>query len=343
MRLITRRDETLEVLARCRAHGVALFAPNGELPAEIEGLCMAGQRFAEQHNILDLPIAVGMTGVYADNPQLRKLSLSCKTAEDASGFEGGDVREGCEIWLRHLACYEDLLDTLPRVVLLPFLDHGWATGEPNDRAVLFDESVVDRMAMIMFDASKLDCEENIRLTAEYVRCYGDRVVIEAAGDRIYSPQEVRALALSREDQLSKPDEVERFVRQTGVDLIVPNLGTEHRSVAVGKAERRYERDLARALRERVGAIMALHGSSSLGGAIGTTAEDGICKVNFYTAMAVGAGNKIYDLLRRHEDKVLQKRDLWINSASWFHDVRRRHVAEVCDRMLSMLAYERLGS
>ena len=340
MKLITDRSETLAVLDRCRKAGVALFAPNGEQPAEIEGLCIGAQAFAEAHDVKEIPIAVGMTSIYADNPQFRKISLGCRIADDVSGLTGGNVREGCEIWLRQLACYQDLLDTVPAVRVMPFIDHGWVPDQ-DDLALLHDPSIVDRMAMIMYDASKYDYDENIRKVSEYVKEFGDRVVIEGASDKIYDPKDIQRLKLSREDQLSKPEKVAEFVEKTGVDLIVPNLGTEHRSVGVGTAERRYERELARAIRDKVGSIMALHGSSCLGGKVGTTAADGIVKVNFYTAMAVGAGNKIATLLRKHADLVEKDKNLWINSESYVHDVRRRHVADVCQEMLTTLGYARL--
>jgi fructose-bisphosphate aldolase class II len=341
MKLITDRKSTLAVLERFRRAGAALFAPNGELPAELEGLCMGAQAFAERHGLAEVPVAIGMTGIYADNPQFRKLSFGCRIAENVAGLEGGDVREGCEIWLRHLACYEDLRGSFPAVRVLPFIDHGWSP-DPDDDAMLHDPEVVARMAIIMYDASKYDHEENIARVRRYVERFGDQVVVEAAADKIYDPKDIARLKLSREDQLSRPEFVEQFVRRTGVDLIVPNLGTEHRSVGVGQAQRKYERELARAIRDRVGPIMALHGSSCLGGQVGTTASDGIVKVNFYTAMAVGAGAKIARLLREHARLVEQEQNLWINSASWFHDVRRRHVAAVCEQMLETLGYQRLA-
>jgi len=340
MKLVTDRGETLAVLDRFRTAGAALFAPNGELPAEIEGLCMGAQAFAEDHGLDEIPIAIGMTGMYADNPQFRKMSFGCRIAEDVSGLTGGSVREGCEIWLRHLACYQDLMDTFPAVRVLPFIDHGWVPDK-DDMAMVHDPDTVERMAIIMYDASKYDYDENITRVAEYVKKFGDRVVVEGASDKIYDPKDIQRLKLSRDDQLSKPDKVAEFVEKTGVDLIVPNLGTEHRSVGVGMAERRYERDLAHAIRDRVGAIMALHGSSCLGGKVGTTAADGIVKVNFYTAMAVGAGNKLAALLRKHADLIEKDKNLWINSATYFHDIRRRHVADVCVEMLNTLGYARL--
>jgi len=340
MKLVTKREEVLAVFDRFRKCKAAFFAPNGELPAEIEGICMAAQQYADEHGLKEVPVGIGMTGNYHDNPQLRKMSTPCRIAEDVSGFEGGDVRQGCEIWLRHLACYEDLLGYFPAVRLLPFIDHGWA-DDPEDQKLLFDDSIVDRMAVIMYDASVRDWDDNIAMCRRYVEKYSKRVVVEAACDKIYDPKDIAKLKLSREDQLSNPDRVEKFVKESGVDLIVPNLGTEHRSVGVGKAERKYERDLARAIRDRVGAIQALHGSSCLGGDVGSTPEDGILKVNFYTAMAVGAGNKIYSLLKKHEQKLMVDKNLWINSASYFHDVRRRHVASVCHEMMTTLGYSRL--
>lgn len=340
MKLIADRSETLAALARCRKAGVALFAPNGEQAAEIEGLLIGAQAFAEAHGIADMPIAIGMTSMYADNPQFRKISLGCRIADDVSSLAGGSVREGCEIWLRQLACYEDLLETCPAVRVMPFIDHGWVP-DADDLALLHDPSVVDRMAIIMYDASKYDFDENIAKVREYVKEFGSQVVVEGASDKIYDPKDIMRLKLSREDQLSKPDKVVEFVEKTGVDLIVPNLGTEHRSVGVGTAERKYERELAQAIRDRVGAIMSLHGSSCLGGKVGTTAADGIVKVNFYTAMAVGAGNKIAALLRKHADIVEKDKNLWINSETYFHDVRRRHVAEVCQEMLTTLGYAKL--
>jgi fructose-bisphosphate aldolase class II len=340
MKLVTGRTETLALLDRCRRAGAALFAPNGELPAEIEGLCLGAQAFADAHQVDEIPIAIGMTGMYADNPQFRKMSTDCRIAEDVTGLSGGDVRQGCEIWLRHLACYEDLDGTFPAVRVLPFIDHGWVP-DPDDRAMLHDPGVVDRIALIMYDASKYDHEQNVAEVRAYVEQFGDRVVIEGAADKIYDPKDIARLKLSREDQLSRPDSVADYVERTSVDLVVPNLGTEHRSVGVGSAQRRYERELAVAIRDRVGPIMSLHGSSCLGGDVGTTAADGIVKVNFYTAMAVGAGNRIAGLVREHADLIERDRNLWINSASWFHDVRRRHVAAVCEEMLATLGYDRL--
>ncbi len=340
MKLVRDRKATLAAFDRFRRARCAFFAPNAEQTTEIEGLLIGCQEFAEEHGIAELPVGIGMTGVYPDNAQFRKISTSCVLDPDTCALQGGDVRQGCEIWLRLLEVYEDLDGSFPAVRLLPFIDHGWSTDE-QDRAILFDESVVERMAVIMYDASTLDYEENIGACAAYVERFGDRVVVEAAADKIYAPKDIVRLKLTREDQLSKPEDVIRFVEKSGVDLVVPNIGTEHRSVGAGTADRRYERALAQAIRDGIGPIMALHGSSSLGGKVGETAEDGIIKVNFYTAMAVGGGQKLYRRLKALERRVLEENDLAINSISYSHDLRRRHVAEVTRTMLATLHYDRL--
>ena len=108
MKLVTGRSDVLATLQRLRAAGTALFSPNGELAAEIEGLLIGAQRFADSHGLAEVPIAIGMTGIYPDNAQFRKISTSCVTRTDLGGFDGGDVREGCEIWLRTLAVYDSL-------------------------------------------------------------------------------------------------------------------------------------------------------------------------------------------------------------------------------------------
>ena len=63
VRLLCDRAGTLAVLDRFRAAAAALFAPNGELPAEIEGICMGAQAFADAHGLAEVPVAIGMTGI----------------------------------------------------------------------------------------------------------------------------------------------------------------------------------------------------------------------------------------------------------------------------------------
>jgi hypothetical protein len=67
-----------------------------------------------------------------------------------------------------------------------------------------------------------------------------------------------------------------------VDLIVPNLGTEHRASA---RELHYHGDRAREISAAVGKILVLHGTSSLSpDDFIHLKDDGIIKVNLWTAV-----------------------------------------------------------
>jgi fructose-bisphosphate aldolase class II len=184
-------------------------------------------------------------------------------------------------------------------------------------------------------------ENNISQTAEYVSRYGSLVVVEGICSHMYSREQIDKLGLTIADRLSKPEVVERFVSETGVDMVVPDVGTEHSSITVGQSKPRYYAEVARKIGERVGSIMVLHGTSSLGDAVRDVTKDGIVKVNFYTAMATGAAIRTYNILRQHEKKLLIERDLAVSSASFFDDIRRRYVAECSYDMLDKLGYRRL--
>jgi fructose/tagatose bisphosphate aldolase len=84
-------------------------------------------------------------------------------------------------------------------------------------------------ASFIFDASMLPIEENQRRTADYVARNRKRVVIEGCPDKVYERDELLELERQGHTSLSKAKEIADYVSSTGVDLIVPNLGTEHRT------------------------------------------------------------------------------------------------------------------
>jgi fructose-bisphosphate aldolase class II len=163
---------------------------------------------------------------------------------------------------------------------MPALDHAfpWLDGD-----IL--EDYADQFATVMCDASEKPFEENVRLTAQYVdKVYG-RVVVEGAVDEIYEA--------GGEGEKNEPTTVEqarRFLAETGVDVIVPNVGTEHRATA---GEVRYHSDRAREISAAVGKVLCLHGTSSLGREqLRELPMDGFVKVNIYTTLAVHGGQAV---------------------------------------------------
>ena len=196
---------------------------------------------------------------------------------------------------------------------------------------MMDEQVQQQFGIIMFDASTFDLPENIRLTREYVKQASQRVVVEACPDKILSEAEILGKGLSAEDMLTDPLQAAEFVRETDVDLIVPNLGTEHRATG---HQIRYRAEIAQQLKEQIGAKLALHGTSSLGDRISNLATQGIVKVNFYTAMARSASQQ----LRASWDSIPMADPLPIEQAcgSEVLNIRRQRVRKVALGMLQKL-------
>jgi fructose-bisphosphate aldolase class II len=285
MRLITKRNEVLERLARAGSAHVPLLCPNAETPDEMEGIMLGAQNHARARGRSTVTIGLGFTASYPDHPQLGALCFD-------GGFPAAALMTAAETWLGWLGGYANRPGLFDEVEVIPFLDHGWSP-HAADLQLMQSPWFQEAVGIIMYDASIFDFEENVRRTAAFVQAAGARVVIEACPDKIYERAEMEKRHLRESDLLSQPDAVERFVRSTGVDLIVPNLGTEHRTASAQALE--YRHDLARAIAQCVGPIQALHGTSSLGDRLGSVGPDGICKVNYYTAMARAASAAVREI------------------------------------------------
>ena len=277
----------LAQLKEARVRRVPILSPNAETPDEMEAILLAAQQFAVETNSARVTMGIGITAGYPDHPQLLRLHPLTRwqgaCPDTAVAPEGGLLPVALR-WLDWLDSYtrDPWFD---RVEVIPFWDHGWATIEAP---LLANTELVKRLGIIFFDASALPFEENVKLTAAYVARFGSRVVVEGCPDKIASQAEIQAATeLKRNSALSKPALVREFVRRTGVDLVVPSLGTEHRGLP-GESIR-YRTALARRLRAENGDILVLHGTSSLGDRIAAVGRDGIVKVNFYTGAARAAG------------------------------------------------------
>jgi len=284
-----------EVRARFEEAGrknTPILCPNAETPDEMEGVLLAAEDFRCARGLERITVGVGITATYPDHPQLAFLS-------GHKNPNGDILEEAARTWLGWLGLVA-AQKRFSQVEAVPFLDHGWAAHEA-DRHLMTATWFQDAMGLIMFDASSCDFAENVTLTGEYVASVNERVVVEGCPDKVYERAELEAKGLGEADLLSDPDQVESFLRKTGVFLVVPNLGTEHRSASDDPLE--YQADLARELRKRVGSRLALHGTSSLGGRIGTVGRDGVCKINYYTAMAREASASVRSEWAQHPERL----------------------------------------
>lgn len=130
---------------------------------------------------------------------------------------------------------------------------------------------------VMIDASDKDFETNVRLTREVVAlAQGRGVLVEAELGYIPKLGEREA----QQFEMTSPEQAERFVRETGVDLLAVAIGNAH---GFYKQTPRLDLERLHAIRERVDAFLVLHGASGIPDEPWREAvQRGIVKVNFAT-------------------------------------------------------------
>lgn len=130
---------------------------------------------------------------------------------------------------------------------------------------------------VMIDAHEKDWDTNVRLTREVIGLAHPRgVLVEAELGYVPKPGEREA----QEWDMTAPEHAERFVRQTGVDLLAVAVGNAH---GFYKQQPRLDIPRLKAIRERVEAFLVLHGASGIPDDQWREAvRNGVVKVNFAT-------------------------------------------------------------
>ena len=278
MPLITKRAEVLDLYAQCAARKWVLPAFNTEHLTCTEAILAAAQTFAERRGEKRLPIIVGATNRYSHRPQ---TALYTQT---------NDWRIGLQLFLKDVAILTGPGTPFPNVAAMIHMDHiQWDA----DRELL--DGDLSRFSSLMYDASALPLDENIRRTAAFMARHGKALVIEGACD------EIGEAGTGAGMQVTTPEMAERYHRETGVDIVVANLGTEHRA---GAADLRYRGDVARQIRARIGPRICLHGTSSVPAAqIRGLFDDGVCKVNIWTALERDSAPALLRDMAAHAAKI----------------------------------------
>lgn len=129
---------------------------------------------------------------------------------------------------------------------------------------LVKEAIDAGFDSVIFDGSHLSMEENIAHTREavaYARASGHDVLVEGEIGRIGTSSKL--LDAPPEDidlELTTPDDAARFVRESGVDLLAPAVGTMHGRLKSGEMPHIDSARVA-ALREAADVPLVLHGGS----------------------------------------------------------------------------------
>ncbi len=149
------------------------------------------------------------------------------------------------------------------------LDHA------EDSELIF-EALELGLTSIMFDGSKLDFEENVRVTEQIaLRCKAQGASLEAELGEVGGKNGVHDPS-ARTDPL----QAREFVTRTGVDLLAVAVGSSH---AMTERVANLDNELISQIAEVVTVPLVLHGSSGVSDASMVEAIDsGISKVNVST-------------------------------------------------------------
>jgi len=234
----------------------------------LEAVLAAAAEIGKRIGRDDVPVIPAWTARYPGRGQMTLLT-AC-----------GDPVLGTRLMFSDLAAMTSGSSPYRRLRVLPHLDHAfpWLDGDVMD-------AFADAFASIMCDASERPFSENVRLTAEFVDRVRGRVVVEGAVDEISESG-----SGAPKNDPTTVEQARRFLDGTGVDIIVPNVGTEHRATA---DQVRYRGDRAREISAAVGRILCLHGTSSVAaGDLAGLVDDGFVKINIYTTLAVHGGQAV---------------------------------------------------
>lgn len=158
------------------------------------------------------------------------------------------------------------------------LDHG------KDLQSCMD-AISHGFSSVMYDGSQLSLEDNIRTTKEIVDYAHERgISVEAEiGSVGYTDP-----SIAMKHILSDPEEVEIFVRETGIDAVAVSVGTVHRMETQGAS---IDFDLLQRIQDRVSIPLVIHGSSGVPDAdLEKLVKTRVGKVNIGTALRMAFGH-----------------------------------------------------
>ena len=151
---------------------------------------------------------------------------------------------------------EAAVEEHPNIPIAIHLDHG-----PDFETCKM--CVDNGFTSVMFDGSKYDFEENIRLTKEvvdYAHAHG--VVVEAELGKLAGIEDDVNVS-SSDAMYTDPAQAEEFVRRTGVDSLAIAIGTSHGAYKF-KGEAKLRFDILKQIKEKIpNTPIVLHGASTV--------------------------------------------------------------------------------
>ncbi len=155
---------------------------------------------------------------------------------------------------------------------------------------------------VHFDGSDLSFKENVRKTKEVVSyAHKKGVLVEGELGKITGSSVVSSgKAVIEEKDLTSPDQVEDFVKKTGVDSLAVAIGNIH---GVFDKMPKLNIDLLKKIREKTDVFLVLHGASGTSFSdIKKAVKEGMVKVNNNTELRVAWKESLKKSLENEEVK-----------------------------------------
>ena len=154
---------------------------------------------------------------------------------------------------------------------------------------VIQDAIIAGFTSVMIDASEKPLDENISITRQVVDyAHARNISVEAELGRIGTTDFVETE--SDEELYTKPEEAERFVRETGVDALAVSVGTAHGVYTVRQPK--IDMPRLRAIRALTSVHLVLHGGSGVPAELMQAAVQleggGVSKVNIATDLELAA-------------------------------------------------------
>ncbi|MDR2607284.1 MAG: class II fructose-bisphosphate aldolase [Treponema sp.] len=319
MAFVTDKNEAKSLIDHAVSRGVctALFCTASFW--NTEAILRAADNFACKYRIRNIPVVVAMTSNYSHMAQARRVTHS---GDDRTGLRA--IMEYCRI------LSADAHAPYTNVAAMTHLDHAdpaldtWALTE-----------CTDLLSSVMFDAQAYPYEDNLRMTKDYVSRYGDKVLIEGIIEGLAVGDGQKALQSD-----AYIDKAIRFVKETGVDFLVADLGTEQQASGTGAV---YLKDRAIGLTRALGRpMLVLHGTSSLKDEdIKNFSGDGVIRVNMWTRIVREAGQYAAKRLVERIEQI-RSGDFEACEAMAYTNDNIEKAAEIMEGVLGSLGYAKLA-
>ena len=321
MSIIVDRKKSREIFDRAAENnvGIAIFGTASHW--NTEAILIAAETFAQRYGIDQIPVVVSNTFTYSHMPQAERM-LYC-----------GNPKTALMSHMSHLhALCGGKYAMYPHVAVLPHLDH--ADPEKDHWALTAGSQYY---SSVMFDAQRFPYEENVKMTSDYVKAYGNDVLVEGIMEML-NVEGGLSDAASRHSE-NYCELARDFIKRTGIDFLVADLGTEQQASSVGNSF--YDQERARMLTRQLGKkMLVLHGTSCLSEQqMNTLPHDGVIRVNMWTRIAREAGQYAAQKAAERMARINKGEFDAADSRAYLNDCTDK-AAEIMFEMMELFGYSR---